>query len=130
MNDGITARLNRLIEGGAAACPLASRGQESVDLPKFGLLYPGPADAAAARTKIVWEGLKESGYVEGRNQCWCRAPRIPTQMISGQQLLAMGFAPREGIFEGRTLRRTIGLSQQTWLERQQQIQHPIFLFIL
>jgi hypothetical protein len=67
MNDGITARLNRLIEGGAAACPLASRGQESVDLPKFGLLYPGPADAAAARAKIVWEGLKESGYVEGRN---------------------------------------------------------------
>jgi hypothetical protein len=54
MNDGVTARLNRLIEGGAAAWPLASRGQESVDLPKFGLLYPDSADAAAARAKIVW----------------------------------------------------------------------------
>jgi putative tryptophan/tyrosine transport system substrate-binding protein len=51
--------------GSAAAWPLVARGQQSMQ--EVGLLYPGPADAAAARAKIVWQGLNDTGYVEGKN---------------------------------------------------------------
>jgi putative ABC transport system substrate-binding protein len=51
--------------GGAAAWPIVAGAQQS--MPEVGLLYPGPADAAAARAKIVWQGLNDTGYVEGKN---------------------------------------------------------------
>ena len=50
--------------GGAAAWPLITHAQ---DMPQVAMLYPGPADAAAARAKIVWQGLNDRGYVEGKN---------------------------------------------------------------
>jgi putative tryptophan/tyrosine transport system substrate-binding protein len=53
--------------GAAASWPLTARAQPSADLPEFGFLYPGPAQAADARAKIIWDGLKEYGYVEGKN---------------------------------------------------------------
>ena len=53
--------------GGAAVWPMVARAQQPAMIPEFGLLYPGPADAAAARAKIVWEGLGEGGYIEGKN---------------------------------------------------------------
>src|SRR2546426_267524 len=53
--------------GAAAVCPLVARAQQPADLPEIGLLYPGPATAAAARAEIVWEGLEQSGFAEGKN---------------------------------------------------------------
>ena len=53
--------------GGAAAWPLVARAQQPAEIPKIGLLFPGPTSAAAVRAKIIWEGLNESGYVEGKN---------------------------------------------------------------
>jgi putative tryptophan/tyrosine transport system substrate-binding protein len=49
------------------AWPLAAWAQQSADMPAIGMLFPGSADAAAVRAKLVWEGLKESGFVEGKN---------------------------------------------------------------
>lgn len=48
-----------LVSSGAALAQAEPR--------QFGLLFPGPEDAAAARARFVWEGLRERGFVEGRN---------------------------------------------------------------
>jgi putative tryptophan/tyrosine transport system substrate-binding protein len=53
---------------GAAAWPLAARGQQPA-LPVVGFLSPNRPDTSAAfkSTQAFTEGLKEGGYVEGRN---------------------------------------------------------------
>jgi putative ABC transport system substrate-binding protein len=56
-----------LLAGAAAVWPVLVRAQDARHLPEVGLLYPGPSAAAAQRAKIVWEGLRESGYLEGNN---------------------------------------------------------------
>jgi len=52
--------------GGAAAWPMAARGQQPT-MPVIGLLYTGSADASAHLTEALRRGLAEAGYVEGRN---------------------------------------------------------------
>jgi putative ABC transport system substrate-binding protein len=51
--------------GGAAAWPLAARGQQS-RIARIGALYIGLADAESFK-KELREGLRELGYVEGQN---------------------------------------------------------------
>jgi putative ABC transport system substrate-binding protein len=51
--------------GGAAAWPLAARAQQP-KVPRVGALYIGLADAESFKNEIR-EGLRDSGYVEGRN---------------------------------------------------------------
>jgi putative ABC transport system substrate-binding protein len=51
--------------GGAAAWPLAARAQQA-KVPRIGVLYIGLADAEAFK-KEIREGLRELGYVEGKN---------------------------------------------------------------
>jgi len=52
--------------GGAAAWPLAARGQQP-PMPVIGFLNSGSADGYAPMLAGFAQGLKDSGYVEGRN---------------------------------------------------------------
>ena len=53
--------------GGAAAWPLAARAQEPASVPKIGVLWPGASPPASPRLESFRRGLREQGYVEGRN---------------------------------------------------------------
>ena len=52
--------------GGAAAWPLAARGQQAV-LPVIGFLHSASASPFAPHLTAFWRGLDETGYVEGQN---------------------------------------------------------------
>ena len=49
--------------GGATAWPLAARAQQAKKVPRIGVLWPNPP----ATFEFMREGLKDLGYVEGRN---------------------------------------------------------------
>ena len=51
--------------GGAAAWPLAARGQQAV--PVIGLLHSASAEAFAPFLTALREGLSEVGFVDGQN---------------------------------------------------------------
>jgi putative ABC transport system substrate-binding protein len=52
--------------GGAAAWPVAARAQQS-GMPVIGFLNLNSPDSTAASRAALLEGMKEGGYVEGRN---------------------------------------------------------------
>jgi putative ABC transport system substrate-binding protein len=53
--------------GGAAAWPLAARGQQSA-MPVVGYVYPGTAEGSGGDQAAAFgKGLSESGFIEGRN---------------------------------------------------------------
>ena len=52
--------------GGAAACPLAARAQQSA-LPVIGVLNSDSPEAFAPFVAAFQSGLNELGYIEGRN---------------------------------------------------------------
>ena len=53
--------------GAAAAWPLAARGQQAGKVYRIGILEPIPAARNAANLDALRKGLRELGYVEGRN---------------------------------------------------------------
>ena len=53
--------------GGAAAWPLAARAQQSAKVPRIGFLGLGTASAWAPRLEPLRAGLRDLGYVEGKN---------------------------------------------------------------
>jgi hypothetical protein len=55
-----------LLGGAAAVWPLAARAQQP-ETPVIGFLGIGPASANASRVDGLLSGLRELGYVEGRN---------------------------------------------------------------
>src|SRR6266545_8217332 len=63
--------------GGAAAWPLTARAQQP-SIPVIGLLGAAPASAYASRVSGLRSGLRELGYVEGRNVAiefaWASSP--------------------------------------------------------
>jgi ABC-type uncharacterized transport system substrate-binding protein len=56
-----------LIGGGAAAWPLAARAQQAAKIARIGFLRFGSADTSASRVEALRTGLRDLGYVEGRN---------------------------------------------------------------
>src|SRR5262245_18995206 len=55
-----------LLGGAAAAWPLTARAQESA-IPVIGLIRNTTRDDSADLLKAMHEGLRQTGYVEGRN---------------------------------------------------------------
>jgi putative ABC transport system substrate-binding protein len=55
-----------LLVGGAAAWPLSTRAQQQV-LPVIGWLNPGSPEATTSYRAAFLDGLKEGGFVEGRD---------------------------------------------------------------
>jgi putative ABC transport system substrate-binding protein len=51
--------------GGAAALPLAARAQQAI--PVIGMVYSGTAGPYANNVAAFREGLKEAGFIEGRD---------------------------------------------------------------
>jgi putative ABC transport system substrate-binding protein len=56
-----------LLGGTVAAGPIAAGAQQSVKVPRIGFLGFGPASAYATRVEALRSGLRELGYVEGKN---------------------------------------------------------------
>jgi len=53
--------------GGAAAWPLAARGQQRAKVARIGYLGLGPASAWSSRVEALRAGLRDLGFIEGRN---------------------------------------------------------------
>jgi putative ABC transport system substrate-binding protein len=57
-----------LVGGSAAAWPFAARAQQPAgNIPKIGLLWPGVSTPPSPRMESFRKGLREQGYVDGRN---------------------------------------------------------------
>ena len=53
--------------GGAAIWPLAARAQQPTQIPQVGWIFPGASAGHPTELAGFKEGLRELGYVEGRN---------------------------------------------------------------
>jgi putative ABC transport system substrate-binding protein len=53
--------------GSAATWPLAARAQQGERMRRIGILWPSPPSANAERLQAFREGLRDAGYVEGRD---------------------------------------------------------------
>jgi ABC-type uncharacterized transport system substrate-binding protein len=56
-----------LLGGGAAAWPMAARGQQPSKVHRVGVLWPSTPSAYAPRMEAFRQGLRELGYIENRN---------------------------------------------------------------
>ena len=53
--------------GGAAVWPLAARAQLAGSVPRIGILWPGVSPPASPRMESFRRGLRDLGFVDGRN---------------------------------------------------------------
>jgi putative ABC transport system substrate-binding protein len=56
-----------LLSSAAAAWPFAARAQQPARVPRIGFLRFGPASSMAGRLESLYVGLRDLGYVEGKN---------------------------------------------------------------
>jgi putative tryptophan/tyrosine transport system substrate-binding protein len=84
--------------GGAAAWPLAARGQQSA-MPVIGFLRSTPAEPFANIVVAFRQGLNETGFVEGQNvaveQRWAdnqlhRLPAMAADLVRRQVTVIAG----------------------------------------
>jgi putative tryptophan/tyrosine transport system substrate-binding protein len=104
-----------LIGGTAAAWPLAARAQQSQGRPVIGILSPISAALAARTMEALRQGLRELGYVEGRNIALefryadgdlARLPALAAELVALQPaLIIAGSAP--GALAAREATRAI-----------------------
>ena len=74
-----------LLGGAAAAWPLASRAQQTAQIPHVGWIWPGAAAGNPTELAGFKQGLRELGYVEGRN------------IARHDRLCAYGHPPNESV---------------------------------
>jgi len=53
--------------GGAAAWPLSARAQQGDRMRRIGIIWPSPPSANVERLQAFRQGLRDAGYVEGRD---------------------------------------------------------------
>ena len=77
--------------GGATAWPLAARAQQPAGVPLVGLLSPLSASAAARNVAAFRQGMRDLGYLEGRNVAFAlsfadgqiaRLPVLANELVS------------------------------------------------
>jgi ABC-type uncharacterized transport system substrate-binding protein len=56
-----------LLGGAAAAWPLGARGQQAIHTARIGYLNLGPPSASSTRVEALRAGLRELGWIEGKN---------------------------------------------------------------
>src|SRR5712692_358463 len=78
--------------GGAAALPLAGHAQQSA-MPVIGYLSTGSAKSDVLRVTAIWQGLNQTGFVDGQNVTieyrWAegqndRLPALATNLVNRQ----------------------------------------------
>ena len=104
-----------LIGGAAAAWPLAARAQQTQGRPLIGVLSPLSAEMAARNIEALRQGLRDLGYVEGRNVGFEfryaegnleRLPALAAELAALQPaVIVAGSAP--GALAARNATRTI-----------------------
>jgi putative ABC transport system substrate-binding protein len=70
---------------GAAVAPAAAFAQARAELPKIGMVYPGPREVATSRVEAVVSGLRTSGFARAQIELTVRTtegdPRLVKPMI-------------------------------------------------
>jgi putative tryptophan/tyrosine transport system substrate-binding protein len=52
-----------LVGGAVAGWPIAARAQQAGEVPRIGIVYPGPQAAAPPRVEAVLDGVRAEGYL-------------------------------------------------------------------